>query len=179
MDMNNNQPVDDGVDKYTVQDTPMTISRRDFIRKSAEVAAMSLFGVVALDSIVDSVLSVIGEHAAARRLGVAAADALNSNGYNMDGVVSSTCSFTCSVGYNCPSDVSCPIDFTDSDCSRTAQYGCTIRQLVCGDDQGQGSFQCTNWFNCWGSGGNGSNVQCVSPAFKCNSQYPFHTYKMC
>lgn len=55
------------------------ISRRSFIRKSAEVAALSLFGVLALDGVMDKVLERIAENRAMGKLSDAAAGALKEH----------------------------------------------------------------------------------------------------
>lgn len=55
------------------------ISRRKFLRKSAEVAALSLFGVLGFDAVANKVLEQIAENRAAGKLSDAAAKALKEN----------------------------------------------------------------------------------------------------
>jgi len=52
------------------------VSRRKFVRQTAEVAAMSLFGTVGLDGVIDSVLRRLDERRRIDRLARRAAEHL-------------------------------------------------------------------------------------------------------
>ncbi len=68
-------------DKHSPKETKESeaISRRRFMRKSAEVAAVSLFGVLGLDAVTDKVLERIAESQAIGRLSDSAANALKEH----------------------------------------------------------------------------------------------------
>jgi hypothetical protein len=55
---------------------PEDIPRRRFVRQTAEVAAMSLFGTVGLDAVIDSVLRRLDERRRIDRLARRAAEHL-------------------------------------------------------------------------------------------------------
>ncbi|MCE5313476.1 MAG: hypothetical protein ABFD49_01725 [Armatimonadota bacterium] len=142
------------------------ISRRRFIRKSAEVAAASLFGVLGFDAVADKVLERIAETKGIGLFSNAAAGVLrhnrldyyaNASDYRVMFVCSPPVDWQCSPG----EDVSCGA-FTP-DCSVGNPYGCTTRSLLCNMN-----FNCPGDYNCTGDTHtcrSDSAIHCTTAAF--------------
>ena len=130
------------------------VSRRRFIRRSAEVAALSLFGVLGLDAVTDKVLERIAESRAIGSLSGAAASALRAHraeyGASADmydwacnWVVINSCEVhghVCHQTYGCDvAEITCNKfrPGCDQDGDPYGQYGCGTRTLNCGNQ-----FQC-------------------------------------
>ena len=141
------------------------VSRRSFMRKSAEVAALSLFGVLGLDAVADKVLERIAESRAMGRLADSAAGALKrerldyfAQAQNLPKHYCEQCysNTMCPLAYNCvePHDNGCPHCVSDVGCQEynpdCDPYGCTDRQLNCGV-----KLTCPTEINC-----NGQSFDC-------------------
>jgi hypothetical protein len=61
------------------KDTPEEISRRKFLRRSAEVAALSLFGVMGLEPVMEAVLQRVREIKAVEEIADRVAEDLRLN----------------------------------------------------------------------------------------------------
>jgi len=122
---------------------PEAVSRRKFMRKTAEVAALSLFGVLGLDAVVDRVLERVAENRAIGKLSDAAAGALKQHRldyYASAHILCWACTH-CDRGdhlgsYHCvtPGGVGCPNVFNPDGCNvEEGPYGCStgIRTLTC------------------------------------------------
>lgn len=118
-------------------------SRRSFMRKSAEVAALSLFGVLGLDAITDKVLERIAENQAMGKLADSAAGALKRERLDFFAEAQDPgcrCATHCDLGYYCvPDGTSLGCDEFDPDGCNADQtpYGCWERRLTCGE-----GFEC-------------------------------------
>lgn len=117
-EMNSGQPNQEKQQSsITNESVAKGVSRRDFLRKSAEVACLSLFGLLSFDSVVDRVVDAMGEHKAIKQVGKAVADEL-------PGGLSAT--VDCTEG----GDVTCTGGFAPN-CRLKNPYGCTTRILTC------------------------------------------------
>jgi hypothetical protein len=129
------------------------LERRDFLQRSAQVAAASLFGGLGLDPLIDAVLARMGEMTGARSLADAIAHHLRDSG--VIGVAdAATYSADCPSGHDLPDGPGppqvctnqpghdCPGMFT---CPPAQNFGCRFET---------GAFRCV-WggkFNCqWGA----------------------------
>jgi len=118
------------------------VSRRAFMRKSAEVAALSLFGVIGLDAVVDRVLERVAENQAMGRLSDAAAGALKRHklAYLASaGTCGNKVGCKGQEGHNCH-------NYFNAHCDPTHPFGCT-EQLIFGCD-GLIGFVCGTRVTC-------------------------------
>jgi hypothetical protein len=126
------------------------VSRRGFMRRSAEVAAFSLFGIVGFDSVVDGVMRQISERRSIAELGSATAQEFrkHTQAWGASGRITPACvapAFEC-TGDNHPCErpyyyckdtsVTC-VDITHM-CNLNP-YGCT----------GEREHHCISHFNCY------------------------------
>lgn len=131
-------------DEVLAHESPDEVSRRQFMRKSAEVAVFSLFGLTAFDPLLRKVLDRMGENQALHRLADGAANRLKSSGFLSSAQAdSSDCNSQpvddCIHEYNCHTgqDVSCDIFHCKMD-----PWGCTERENSCS------AFDCDPAHNC-------------------------------
>jgi hypothetical protein len=141
-------------DSHETTDNEQEISRRDFMKRASQVAALSVFGVLAFDSVVDGVLQRISDMRAMGALSRVASEELARHrlSYYADaGVLLATCDVgnpfsgcdnTCSAGYSCTtqSAISCN-NFNCND----SPFGCTGRDNTCGPPSGN---TCVQVYNC-------------------------------
>lgn len=151
------------------QDLGNDNSRRDFIRKSAEIAAFTLFGLASLDSLFASTLKRLSEIRSIGKIGANSAEEIQRLGItsSANGTVSPlfACApgWVCTTGYSCsPSLVTCENHLCTLD-----PYGCTRdRSFECTED-----FTCYLHFNCLLN----QNYQCTA---KANCQLPTQYHNM-
>ena len=173
-------------DKQKPKETPESeaVSRRSFMRKSAEVAAISLFGVLGLDAVADKVLERIAENQAMGRLADSAAGTLKRE--RLDHYASAEnllpklyCDhdhpgclngYYCTEPHDCPSSVGCASDVGCSDFTpqcTPGPYGCTGRQLTCSN-----SITCPVEISCTAANLNcPPGYKCVTVQLDCNDFY--------
>jgi len=134
--------------------TPDEASRRAFIRKTAEGAALSLFGVMGLDAVVEKVVQRLEEIPASRSLARATGELLHEAGIGAMAFAADGC--------NCPGMPGGP-DFTCQ--NPAAKFTCTAQNhFRCTEAD---SFQCNPMhFLC-------SIYQMGGPAFECASPAAF------
>lgn len=129
------------------------VSRRQFMRQAALVAGLSLFGVTALDPLVNAVLRRITTVRTVRSVGEAAADELRAAGM-APGAITPTGFCTspnhpCNIThYNCgSSSYSCTTEVHCTGINHICEinpFGCSeTRQFYCDTDD-----DCYNTFNC-------------------------------
>ncbi|PIU95485.1 MAG: hypothetical protein COZ06_12855 [Armatimonadetes bacterium CG_4_10_14_3_um_filter_66_18] len=132
------------------------LSRRAFVRKTAEGAAFSLFGVMGLDAVVEKVVQRLEDIPASRSLARATGELLHEAGIGAMAFAADGCNcpqamggpnFTCAPGtpnpYACPQGFSCPPDM-DFQCN-PFRFECTAPNFVC---TGPGGFSCTGGYLC-------------------------------
>lgn len=144
-----------------VKEDSEVISRRSFMRKSAEVAALSLFGMMGLDAVTGRVLERIAESKAMGRLADSAAKGLKRHRAHYSasaGMYDWACGpfviNSCDIhGHICHQTYYC--DGTDQvycnkfkpGCSPSGepygQYGCTVRDLDCVNEHACDLNNCT------------------------------------
>lgn len=135
-----------GEDKNPKETTESeVVSRRSFMRKAAEVAALSLFGVMGLDAVTDRVLERIAENQAMGRLSDSAAGALKQ--HRLDyyaGAQAPNCNTVYNGGVTCSpqasSDFACTVEDKlvvcvtfNPHCTPAYPFNCTAQlSLTCG-----------------------------------------------
>jgi hypothetical protein len=150
-----------------------TLSRRDFARKAAEVAAISVFGVLGFDALFDRVMSAIARDDSYRGIGSVAAESFTKVSKRVsaaagkgggtsvlvascnDGGTGNKCGkddgWVCHAPHNCGSSYSCILGVTD--CSDV--WTCI------------GAVECNDTFTCNPVPG-GGGVGCTGRQFYCD-----------
>ena len=158
--------------------TPDEASRRAFIRKTAEGAALSLFGVMGLDAVVEKVVQRLEDVPATRALARATGELLHDAGIGRMAFAAEGCNcppempgapnFTCAwdQNYTCPQNFSCP-DNMGFQCN-PFRFECAAPNWVC-----TGEFSCTEGYLCPGQGlyapdCNPQVVSCGLESFDCD-----------
>jgi hypothetical protein len=128
--------------------TPEEVSRRAFVRRTAEAAAFSLFGVLGLDAVVEKVLQEMSEISSLRSLARTTGEILHEAGIRAMAFAAEGCNcpggggkFTCPRGHNftCPTSFTCPAPLPGQ-----LGFQCNISNFECtGTD-----FACTPSFFC-------------------------------
>lgn len=140
------------------------VSRRMFIQRSAQIAAFTLFGTTCLDSLVNTIIGIVGEKKVIGEIGSAAASNVRnfvdeSSSIRQKSKITplvscqpggsgNSCGGTewhCKTSHVCPGAYSCPNNgsvecssSTGFDCDNTySPFGCTDRVLTC-----QENFNC-------------------------------------
>jgi hypothetical protein len=175
----NDQPEQRG-ERSEASRTPDEASRRAFIRKTAEGAAFSLFGVMGLDAVVEKVVQRLEDVPASRSLARATGELLHDAGIGRMAFAADGCNcppempgapnFTCAwdQNYTCPQNFSCP-DNMGFQCN-PFRFECTAPNFVC---TGIGGFSCTAGYLCPGQGlyapdCNPQIVSCGVESYDCN-----------